>query len=181
MTVNKPQIDIELYSNGWIAGQTQNLPDAETAQAIAELFTQNYPTMYDPETRAFDLARYETGAQILKQIQNCNTWVIARINGVLVGIHKFREENRSGNPDNIEILSTWTMVDKNFRGLGIAEEMIIFGLNAVSEIKKNTQKRVFSIGDVHINNTASRHMLSKTGHIEEQEVRCGFIGVRKEL
>ena len=118
-------IETTLYSTGWIPDTIRKIPRLSTAEAIATFFQANYPEINDKETRIKDVARYQT-EDILEQIRQGQLWLVARINSRLVGITKFRIDNRSDNSNQEEtkLLISWMMIALQHRRKGIATNFV---------------------------------------------------------
>jgi RimJ/RimL family protein N-acetyltransferase len=167
-------LKIDVYSG-------ENIPNEKVAKEISSIFINNYPEMYSQETRESDCNRYKTPEQIQQQIIDGNTWITASLDDKVIGIRKFRLENRSNSTNTKEYLGAWMLVDKPYRELGIGEILLREYLKILSEIKKNTQEQIFAIADVHKENLQSRNLLKKAGYKEEIGKSEDFILARKEI
>lgn len=170
----KPPVKFDIYSG-------DNIPDEKVAKDISSIFIKNYPEMYSQETKESDCRRYKTPKQIQQQVIDSNTWITASLDDKIVGIAKFRLENRGNLTNAREYLSAWTIVDKPYREHGIAEKLIKKRLSILSEIKKETQEQIFSISDIRKDNIASRRLAKKLGYHEETGKSEEFILARKEI
>jgi len=174
MWKNKLQLEFDIYS-------IENVPSSNVAQEIALLFTENYPSVHSFQHRKKDLARYKTWQQILTQIQNGNTWIVASINKRIIGIEKFRPDNRmKKDPFTKEYLCSWMIVQKKYRNSSVAEQLIEKHWEIIKERRQDWEK-IISTVDFHKDNTPSKNFLKKHGYTIFNKESDDFYAAFKEI
>jgi RimJ/RimL family protein N-acetyltransferase len=172
--VSESLIKFDIYS-------TDNIPNNKTAKEISEIFIRNYPKMYSEEIRKADCSRYSTFEQIQHQVKNGNFYITAIIGNKIVGMTKFRLENRTNLENSQEWLGSWLIVDEKFRKNDIGEKLFKENIVILRNIKNISGERIFFIADVNKNNSASINFCKKMGCSEEIGKSPEFILFRKEI
>jgi len=167
-------IKFEIYS-------TDNMPHEKTAEEISNIFIENYPTMYPEELKESDFVRYNSSEKIQKQVKDGNIFITVKVNDKMVGMTKFRQEQRTDFSDCEEWLGSWIMVDKPYRELGIGEKIFQKGFEILSDIKKTSGKRMSLVVDVNKNNIASINLCKKMGLESESGKSSEYFLFRKEI
>lgn len=155
------------------------LPDCATAQEIADLFFRNYPPAHDVETRRHDVERYRTGDQIIDQLADGNFWLVARIDGAVAGALKFREENRSTNPNLQEFLLSWIIVENDYRQQDVAANLINHAADLLRPLQQG--RSIDLIADVHRDNDPSKNLFSRLGFVQTPGKADHLLAMRKHL
>lgn len=158
-----------------------NLPTEAVAAEILRIFRENYPKAHSDDQKKGDLERYATVEDIMEQIISGNDWVIGSVDNKIVGALKVRLEQRLAIEGALQYLVSWTFIDKPYRGQGLSKELLMAHLVRLSEVRASTRERVFSIGDVHANNSASLGMCRSLGYEVTDGKDSNHVVVYKEV